>query len=525
MIDKILIDRDGELNVSFGYQCTSKKDGFCNTSDEFEGLSDRDEQDRKIRRKSSSFSCLSGAAFSANATLANTNLCNGLLGSGILPGLDSPKSFRRVPSSPSFSRLDILSSSYQSNISTLSGSLSTCHSESFELDSNILKSMSSPSRSEGFLDAMEVQMAGGAAGEDRVQAVCSEEKGWVFCSIYDGFNGRDAADFLAGTLYENIGFHLNLLDWQKNQQNGINSDDLGSDGSLLYFLEDGSFEEKLSLSTNSFKDSTVGAEKVTAFSQSRVLGSLQHALSQAESDFLYMVEQEMDERPDLVSVGSCVLVVLLHGKDLYTLNLGDSRAVLATSEGIDMDRNEPLKAVQLTEIHNVDNEMECMQLLGDHPNELSPIVAGRVKGKLCLTRAFGVGYLKKSKMNDALMGILRVQNLLSPPYISSQPSLNVRRISKGDHFLILGSDGLFDFFSNDEAVKLVYLYILSNPSGDPAKFLLEQLLTRAAENAGFSMEELMSVPAGCRRKYHDDVTVIIIILGSNQRTLKASICL
>ena len=64
--------------------------------------------------------------------------------------------------------------------------------------------MSAPTREESssFLNAMDVQMAGGAAGEDRVQAVCSEENGWLFCGVYDGFNGRDAADFLAGTLYE-----------------------------------------------------------------------------------------------------------------------------------------------------------------------------------------------------------------------------------------------------------------------------------------------------------------------------------
>lgn len=40
--------------------------------------------------------------------------------------------------------------------------------------------------------------------------------------------------------------------------------------------------------------------------------------------------------------------------------------------------------------------------------------------------------------------------------------------------------------------------------------------------AGFSMEELMSIPAGRRRKYHDDVTVMVIILGSNHRAMKAS---
>jgi len=53
-----------------------------------------------------------------------------------------------------------------------------------------------------------------------------------------------------------------------------------------------------------------------------------------------------------------------------------------------------------------------------------------------------------------------------------------------DCFVIVGSDGLFDFFSNEEAVKLVHSYILGNPSGDPAKFLLEQLVERAADCAG-----------------------------------------
>ena len=82
------------------------------------------------------------------------------------------------------------------------------------------------------------------------------------------------------------------------------------------------------------------------------------------------------------------------------------------------------------------------------------------------------------------MGILRVRNLLSPPYVSVEPSINVHKISTSDHFVILGSDGLFDFFSNDEVVNLVSSYILNNTSGDPAKFLLEQLVARAADSAG-----------------------------------------
>ncbi|BAT80260.1 hypothetical protein VIGAN_02325800 [Vigna angularis var. angularis] len=133
-----------------------------------------------------------------------------------------------------------------------------------------------------------------------------------------------------------------------------------------------------------------------SFSHSKVLDGLQHVLSQVENDFLCMVEQEMEERPDLVSIGSCVLLVLLHGNDLYTLNLGDSRAVLATCcTDNRMNGNERLKAIQLTDCHTVDNEAERARVLADHPDDPKTIVAGKVKGKLKVTRALGAGYLKK----------------------------------------------------------------------------------------------------------------------------------
>ncbi|KAJ8766764.1 hypothetical protein K2173_007831 [Erythroxylum novogranatense] len=511
---------EGELKVSFGYKCNSQGGSTCKVLNGYEYLH------RTKLHRNSSFSCLSGAALSANATLANTNICNGVIGSEILPSWDSPNSFRKVPSSPNLSRLDILSSSLQSSMSNLSCSPSS--PSPLDCDFYSLKSMSAPSKSEGCLSNMEVQVAGGAAGEDRVQAVCSEENGWLFCGIYDGFNGRDAADFLAGTLYETIIVHTNPLEWEQEEENFIDLNPLHSNGFLQY-VDDGINNPRETPPSGSYNANDLITRNHANYGhdsfRQKVLDSLQRALSQAENDFLYMVEQEMEDRPDLVSVGSCVLVGLLHGMDLYTLNLGDSRAVLATyDEGNEMNNCRKLKALQLTDCHTADNELEKSRLLTEHPDDPSAIVGGKVKGKLKVTRAFGVGYLKKENLNDALMGILRVRNLISPPYISTQPSVHVHNISKSDHFVIFASDGLFDFFSNDEAVQLVCYYISKNPTGDPAKFLLEQLVERAADSAGFTREELMNIPAGRRRKYHDDVTVIVIILGTNQRTSKASTC-
>uniref|UniRef100_A0A1D1Y620 protein-serine/threonine phosphatase n=1 Tax=Anthurium amnicola TaxID=1678845 RepID=A0A1D1Y620_9ARAE len=516
-------DPSKELNVSFEYQCNANGNLSTKTTCEFEISTGIQTQDAIIMRSNSSFFGLSCAALSANVTLANTNICNGIIGEEILPGLDSPKSFKRLSSSSSLSKLDLLASSSQSSISTLGGSAPS-DNDFLESGKNILTPMSAPTRIESYscLNTMDVQLAGGAAGEDRVQAVCSEENGWLFCGVYDGFNGRDAADFLAGTFYENVGLSLQMLEWYMKQQEEVV--DVSSHKVPLKLVAndvikmgvDGDFsnldiENKLSM----FSIDVKGDITCESYRHG-VLKCLALTLAQAESDFMYMVEQEMENRPDLVSIGSSVLVILLHGMDLYILNLGDSRAVLATS------KDNSLQAIQLTEIHTVDNEVEYQKLLADHPDDPSPVIGGRVKGRLKLTRAFGVGYLKKSKLNDALMGILRVRNLCSPPYVYTHPYTTCHRVTENDLFVVLGSDGLFDFFDNNEVVQLVYQFVQDNPFGDPAKFLIEQLVLRVAERTGFSLEELMRIPLGRRRKYHDDVTVIVIILGNKQRISSAS---
>jgi len=401
MFGESINSTEGEIKVSFGYQCNGKNSTF-EDSDGYQIFP-------RLRRSSRSFSCLSGAALSANATLANTNICNGIIGSEILPSWDSPNSFRRIPSSPSLSsKVDILSSSLQSTLSNLSFSPST-PGISPETDS-YLKPMSAHSPSEGFLNAMEVQVAGGAAGEDRVQAVCSEEDGWLFCGIYDGFNGRDAADFLAGTLYDTFLMNFNLFNWDMKDDVAGLSHCSSSDDSFQCVLDGGHvsgsgrrYGAKKYDDFGGVNYQSIEVDRSSDLFKQGVLECLQRALSQAENDFLCMVEQEMEDRPDLVSVGSCVLVALLVGKDLYTLNLGDSRVVLATHcSGCNVGETE-LKAIQLSDIHSTDNEAERSQLLANHPHDQSIISFGKVKGKLKVTRAFGVGYLKKVSVDFLLL--------------------------------------------------------------------------------------------------------------------------
>lgn len=87
-------------------------------------------------------------------------------------------------------------------------------------------------------------------------------------------------------------------------------------------------------------------------------------------------------------------------------------------------------------------------------------------------------------MNNALMGILRVKDLSSPPYLAVTPSVSSLEVQPEDRFVVIGSDGMFDFFSNEEVVELINNFLIADPTGDPSKYMVEQLLARAAKNAG-----------------------------------------
>ncbi|XP_031270997.1 probable protein phosphatase 2C 36 [Pistacia vera] len=63
------------------------------------------------------------------------------------------------------------------------------------------------------------------------------------------------------------------------------------------------------------------------------------------------------------------------------------------------------------------------------------------------------------------------------PYITCLPSLYHHQVSPRDKFLILSSDGLYQYFTYEEAVSEVELLIAAFPKGDPAQHLIKLVLT------------------------------------------------
>lgn len=88
------------------------------------------------------------------------------------------------------------------------------------------------------------------------------------------------------------------------------------------------------------------------------------------------------------------------------------------------------------------------------------------------------------KWNDALLEKFRIEYVGTSPYITCLPSLYHYRLGPKDRFLILASDGLYEYLSNEEAVSQVEYFIAKYPKGDPAQHLILQVLCQAAEKHG-----------------------------------------
>ncbi|XP_070021004.1 protein phosphatase 2C 29-like isoform X2 [Nicotiana sylvestris] len=290
--------------------------------------------------------------------------------------------------------------------------------------------------------------------------------------------------------------------------------------------------------------------KVGPVDHELVLRAMSRALEVTELAYLDMTDKVLDRYPELALMGSCLLVALMRDEDVYVMNVGDSRAVVAqyvseevssssesivpgncelAVEGIAEESVVPsdeeykatneipiqamkLTALQLSTDHSTSIEEEVIRIKNEHPDDSNCIVNDRVKGRLKVTRAFGAGFLKRPKLNDALLEMFRNEYIGDAPYLSCKPSLRHHRLCPKDQFLVLSSDGLYQYLSNQEVVCHVENFMEKFPDGDHAQHLIEELLFRAAKKAGMEFHELLNIPQGDRRKYHDDVTVMVVSL-------------
>lgn len=234
------------------------------------------------------------------------------------------------------------------------------------------------------------------------------------------------------------------------------------------------------------------------------------------------------------NAGSCAIAAIVDDLSVTVANCGHSRALLIEKAG---QSNCSSKFV--SDSHSADNEGEQARLRSLHPDERDVVhckhkiveldadgnhiksvrwAACYVKGRLQATRSFGDFYLKDIRASEVCPNLVPDGAVFTPPYIEAVPSL-VSFERQKDSVLVLASDGLWDYLSQEEVTSVVDA-LRSRPGliaseSDIAEALIEKALAVAADatNGELSLTELKDMKPGTdKRNIHDDITAVVLFL-------------
>jgi len=197
---------------------------------------------------------------------------------------------------------------------------------------------------------------------------------------------------------------------------------------------------------------------------SRGLEGLEEALKEA----FETTDQDFLNQPGAQS-GTCATVACVAESTLVVANAGDCRGVLCSGPSRKATRlsqdHKPNRADEKARIHAAGGEVQfvgCWRVTARH----QPVL-------LAVSRALGDGHFKKQL----------------PHIVTAEPDCTRTEISLGvDHFFILACDGVWDVFSDQEAVGVVqesldrYVDRSGRPKGDLANTLPSNLSDIAAQD-------------------------------------------
>jgi len=171
-------------------------------------------------------------------------------------------------------------------------------------------------------------------------------------------------------------------------------------------------------------------------------GDVSLALQRA---FYHTSESLVDrESSNCAFSGSTAVAVYIDGDSLYCANCGDSRAVLGsfTNEG-------GLVAVPLSHDHKPERADESRRIL-ERNGRIEPCrgSAGEPVGPLRV-------WLKRQNLPGLAMTRSFGDLVAASVGVIAEPDVIHHKLTESDRFIIIASDGVWEFISNEEAVEMV----------------------------------------------------------------------
>lgn len=182
--------------------------------------------------------------------------------------------------------------------------------------------------------------------------------------------------------------------------------------------------------------------------------------------------------------GTTCVCVYMRGKKLYVANCGDSRAVMAVKDPDDASK---FTAKDLSRDHKPDDPEEMARIKewgGFVKMPPEPGLSGRVYLDEKLTM---IGLAMARSIGDFAVKAVGV---------IPEPEVKIFDLEINDSFMIMASDGVWEFISSQEAIDIVQTQFDEGADCNSAcQILIEQASERWAEEEG---------------DYRDDITAIVV---------------
>jgi protein phosphatase PTC2/3 len=240
-----------------------------------------------------------------------------------------------------------------------------------------------------------------------------------------------------------------------------------------------------------------GGELVSQFALHEVQSRLekrpdfQTNLAQAFKDTFLAVDEALLHEPLIqpLYAGTTACVALLRENVLTVANAGDSRAVLARRRKIpgDDDAAVAYQAIDLTVDQNPDlpEERERIERMGGF---VSPPPEPGLSARVWLDEGFSqIGLAMARSLGDhavAQVGVI------------AEPVVTTHTVDPDDEFLIIATDGVWEFLSSEAAVEIVGAN-LSRGATKATQALIEAAAARWHDEEG---------------DYRDDITALVVRL-------------
>ncbi|KAI9304874.1 phosphatase 2C-like domain-containing protein [Cunninghamella echinulata] len=249
--------------------------------------------------------------------------------------------------------------------------------------------------------------------------------------------------------------------------------------------------------------------------------------------------------------GSCACAVYIDGDDVYAANTGDSRVVIVRQE-----EDGKWTGRRLVEEESPANPDWRAHMISQHPpDEAENIIRrNRIFGLIAVGGSFGDIMYKVPREYqikvlpfipyEAYSSFARyhhriVVNYRTPPYLSSKPLITHHKLQKGDKYIIVGTDGLWDELSWDNvrseegdqaAAELISQWKSKQESNPATHMIRESLLYEAVyKNVGHrlpvsdeTLEMSKRLTRQPSRNFRDDITVTVIELKDTDDNVEAS---